>query len=86
MAKQPRRVRVERVREREEDADAQVRRATLDPLEVAEVLTGTLRERLLGEAAGRSETPHVRRDRREELGKFRVAGHNPSLRTCLVDD
>ena len=66
---------VESVGEREEDADAEIRRSTLDPLEVTEVLPRALREGLLGEAARRAETANVRRYRLQELGEDRVERH-----------
>jgi len=75
MTKEPGRVRVEGVRESQQDADAEIGRSALDALEVAEVLTRALRERLLGEAPRRAEPANVRRDRLQELGKYRVERH-----------
>ncbi len=63
-------------RQRQQDAHAQVGRATLHALQVAQVLTGALRERLLREPSSQPKPPHVGGDGAKEFGELSV-GHLP---------
>lgn len=70
---QPRRD-VEGVRQREQDAHAEVRRSALDALQIAEVLTRALGESLLGQPSPQARPSDVRGDGLKELGQGTV-GH-----------
>ena len=63
---------IQRARQCQKNAHAQVRGTTFDPLEIAEVLSRTLCKRFLRQTPTSPSTPHVGGDRTKESRQLRI--------------